>query len=178
MIRKLGFNKGVRCGEHCPRHHPRSSSCQVPEDQPMRRMRFTVRRGQTLLELVGATTVIAIALVPALRIMRDCIRLGRNSETANLMSTLSTSKLEEHLVSTAANWNATTDAGGFTGYPTLRDQVVKTDEGVGSGLMNITSRVWEDTNGNQTWDAGELGTSFATKLARNVAYQLEASSGS
>lgn len=144
----------------------------------MRRTRTTLRSGQTLLELVGATTVIAIALVPALRIMRDCIRLGRNSEMANLMSTLSASKLEEHLISTAANWSATTDAGSFTGYPTLRYRVVKSDEGLGSGLMNITSSVWEDSNSNQTWDAGELGTSFATKLARNAAYQLEAASGS
>ena len=132
------------------------------------------RSGQTLLELVGATTILAIALVPALRIMGDCMRVGRETETANLLATFSVSKLEEHLVRTAGVWDTTTEAGQVPGYAGIRYQVDKVDEGIGSGLMRITSTVWEDLDGDQVWDAGELRSVFATKLARNVSYQQEA----
>jgi len=127
-----------------------------------------------LLELLGATTVMAIALVPALRITADCMRVGQEIETANLLATLSASKLEEHLVLTAVTWSAVADAGTFAGYPNLRYRVEKVDEGVGSGLMRITATVWEDRDADQTWDAGEPRTVFASKLARNASYQLEA----
>ena len=85
-----------------------------------RRTRLPRRRsGQTLLELVAATTVIAMALVPSLRIMRDTIRIGRETEMANLLATLSASKMEEHLVRTAVNWSTATveDDFGNEGYP-------------------------------------------------------------
>jgi Tfp pilus assembly protein PilV len=63
------------------------------------------RRGQSLLELVAATTILAIALVPALKLIGGTIRVGRRTETANMMTTFCTSKLEEQLMKTAAVWN-------------------------------------------------------------------------
>src|SRR6186997_968000 len=71
-------------------------------------------RGQTLLELIGATTVIALALVPALRIMRDTIRVGRDTESSNLSATFAASKLEEHLMLTAGTFTASTVTGNFS----------------------------------------------------------------
>lgn len=141
------------------------------------RLRQAARRrrsGHTLLELVAATTVIAIALVPALRIMRDTIRVGRETETANLLATYSASKLEEHLVRTAASWDTTADTGLIPGYEAqqLRYAVTKVDE---TGLMRLTSRAWEDADNDATWDATEMQVNFSTKVARNVAYQQEAS---
>lgn len=132
------------------------------------------KKGQTLLELVAATTIIAVALVPALRIMRDTMRIGRESETANLLATFAASKLEEHLVRTAGTWDTTTDADLIPGYEArlLRYSVTKVDE---TGLMRLTSRAWEDTDNDTTWDAGEMQVNFSTKVARNVAYQQEAS---
>ena len=130
--------------------------------------------GQTLLELVAATTVIAIALVPALKVMRDSMRVGRETEIANLLATFSASKLEEHLVLTAASWDTTTDADLIPGYEAqkLRYSVTKVDD---TGLMRLNAQAWEDTNDNATWDAGEMQVNFSTKVARNVAYQQEAS---
>ena len=127
-----------------------------------------------MLELVAATTVIAIALVPALRIMRDTMRVGRETETANLLATYSASKLEEHLVRTAGSWSTTGETGLIPGYEAqlLRFSVTKVDE---TGLMRLTSRAWEDTDNDATWDAGEMQVNFSTKVARNVAYQQEAS---
>ncbi len=131
--------------------------------------------GQTLLELIAATTIVSIALVPALRLMRDSIGNGAQAENANILATYSMSKLEEHMALTAANWDTTTAAGAIPNYPGMRFQVTKIDEGIGSGLMRITSIAYEDGNGNSTWDATERRVIFVTKVARNAAYALEAS---
>jgi Tfp pilus assembly protein PilV len=132
------------------------------------------RTGQSMLELIAATTIIAIALVPALKLMRDSIRIGRQTETANILATFSMSKLEEHLARTAANWNTNTDSGAIPTYNGLRYQVTKVNEAVGSGLMRITSVAYEDGNGNGTYDAGERNATFVSKVAKNVAYEQEA----
>lgn len=133
------------------------------------------RRGQSLLELIAATAIVAIALVPALKLMRDSIRIGRQTETANVLATFSMSKLEEHLARTVANWDTVTDAGAVPNYNGLRYQVTKVDEGLGSGLMRITSTAYEDGNGNGLFDAGERSAVFVCKVAKNVAYEQKAS---
>jgi hypothetical protein len=138
------------------------------------------RSGHTLLELVGATVIIATALVPALRLMRDSVRTGREIETSNLMGTLAASQLEEHLLLTAANWSGLTTTGDFTadGYPLIHFRVERSDAvadgGVPGALMSITATVWEDLDGDDAVDAGELQSSFSSKLARIVAYEHEA----
>jgi hypothetical protein len=138
------------------------------------------RPGQTLLELVGATTIIAVALVPALRLMRDSIRISGELETANLLATFCASKQEEHLQLAAANWTTGIIGGDFAaeGCPQLRFQVVRSDANADGGipgeLMAVTVTTWEDRSGNGVWEAGEPRAVFATKLARVVTYQYEA----
>jgi hypothetical protein len=138
------------------------------------------RNGQTLLELVGATTIIALTLVPALRMMRDSLRIGRQTERANLMATFAASKLEEHLLKTAGTWTVSTVTGDFSadGYSTLRFQVVRTDSaaagGISGQLMSITATVWDDTDNDSVLDTGELRSVFASKLAKNTSYEYEA----
>lgn len=143
--------------------------------------RTSKRRGQTLLELVAATTILTIALVPALRMMRDAIRVGIRTERANLMTTFCTSKLEEQLMRTAAAWNPSTVSGDFSaeGYPNLRFQVIMSDAvadgGIVNRLMAISSTVWDDSNADDDLDAGESNVVLASKQARNVSYEQEAS---
>lgn len=147
--------------------------CKITKDEATRkRVRST---GQTLLEMIAATTIVSIALVPALRLMRDSIGNGAQAENANILATYSMSKLEEHMARTAANWDTTTASGAIPNYPGLRFQVTKVDEGIGSGLMRITSIAYEDGNGNSTWDATERRVIFVSKIARNAAYEQEAS---
>lgn len=137
-------------------------------------------RGQSLLELVAATTIMALALVPALRMMRDSMRIGRRIETANLLATTSASLLEENLLATAVNWSSTTVTGNLAseGYPLIRFQVVCSDDaadgGIPGALMSITATTWEDRDNDGVLDAGELQSTFSSKLARIVAYQQEA----
>ncbi len=139
------------------------------------------QRGQTLLELVAATTILTIALVPALRMMRDAIRAGRNTETANVMATLCASTLEQQLMQMAATWNPGTVTGDYSaaGYPNLRFRVVMSDAvadgGITNQLMALVSTVWNDSNANGNLDAGETRVVLASKQARNVSYQREAS---
>ncbi len=175
LIRKLEFRRRTLAPGICIGH---------AETRVMfTRYRFRVnqqrlrreRAGQSLLELIAATTIIAIALVPALKLMRDSIRIGRETETANVLATFGMSKLEEHLARTAASWDATTEAGDIPNYAGLRFQVTKVDEGFGSGLMRITSNAYEDLNGNATWDNNERRVVFVAKVAKNAAYQQEAS---
>lgn len=138
-------------------------------------------RGQTLLELVGATTIIALALVPALRLMRDSVRVVGELGTSNVLATLCVSKLEEHMQRTAADWSTAATSGDFAaeGYAGLRFSVVRSDAvadgGVPGSLMSVLVTAWEDRNANGTLDGGEPRVAFATKLARIVAYHHEAS---
>ena len=135
------------------------------------------RRGQSLLEVIAASTIIATALVPALRMMRDSLEVSRSVEEADLMSTLCVDKLEEHLNKTAANWDKTTASGDFSaleGRSYLKFRVTKSDAvpdgGIGNWLMAITAVVWNDVNGNGSLDGGEKKVTFATKVSKFVSY--------
>ncbi|MGE3775594.1 MAG: hypothetical protein AB7F89_00290 [Pirellulaceae bacterium] len=138
------------------------------------------RRGQTLLELVAATTILAMTLVPTLRMMRDALRVARDTEQANLAATLAASKLEEQLIQTAANWSTGTVTGDFSadGYAQVRFVVVRSDDGADGGipgsLMTLSSTVWVDRDGNGAWSAGEPRAVFGTKVAHISAYVYEA----
>jgi hypothetical protein len=139
-----------------------------------------LRRGHSLLELVGATTIIAIALVPALRLMRDSVRAIGELETSNLLATLCASKLEESLQRTAASWTSGTATGDFAaeGYPQLKFSLARSDAvaegGIPGDLMSIAVTAWDDRLANNAWDTGELRVNFASKMARIVAYEAEA----
>ena len=136
------------------------------------------RRGQSLLEVIAASTIIATALVPALRMMRDSLEVSRSVEEADLMSTLCVDKLEEHMSKVAGNWNKTTVSGDFAaleGRSYLQFQVTKSDAvpdgGISDRLMAITAVVWNDANGNGSLDGGEKKVTFATKVSKFISYK-------
>ncbi len=135
------------------------------------------RRGQSLLEVIAASTIIATALVPALRMMWDSLEVSRSVEEADLMSTLCVDKLEEHMSKVAANWDKTTASGDFAaleGRSYLQFQVTKSDAvpdgGISDRLMAITAVVWNDVNGNGSLDGGEKKVTFGTKVSKFVSY--------
>ncbi|MBC7854969.1 MAG: hypothetical protein IAF94_16175 [Pirellulaceae bacterium] len=135
------------------------------------------RRGQSLLEVIAASTIIATALVPALRMMRDSLEVSRSVEEADLMSTLCIDKLEEHMNKVAGNWDKTTASGDYAaleGRSYLKFQVTKSDSvpdgGISNRLMAIAAVVWNDANGNGSLDGGEKKVTFATKVSKFVSY--------
>jgi len=134
------------------------------------------RRGNTLVELVAATTVLAIALVPALRLMRDALAVEEDIEYAAAMSTLCVARLEQSLASTAASWNTTTESGSYStlGYSRLKYSVTKSDAPANGGLTNqllaITATVWDDVDSDNVLDTGEKRVQFSSKLAKLAMY--------
>ena len=111
-------------------------------------MKRARRTAQTLLELVAATTIITIALVPALRLTRDSIADSELLEIAELRLTLCTSKLEEEMARTAATWDLTTRTGDYRdiGRGEMKYMVLKSDASVDGGipgrLTTINVIVW------------------------------------
>lgn len=139
------------------------------------------RHGNTLIELVAATTVLAIALVPALRIMRDALAVEEDLEYATAMSTLCAGRLEQTLAATAASWNTSAESGSYSslGYSRLKYAVSKSDAPASGGLTNqliaITATVWDDADSDSVLDTGEKRVQFSSKLAKLAVYN---SSGS
>jgi hypothetical protein len=134
------------------------------------------------LELVAATSLLAVAIVPGLRLMRDALELSRQIETQGLLTTLCVSKLEEHLMQAGATWLETTATGTFAaeGYATLRFEVTRSHDPAGGGiadrLMTVSATVWEDENVNGVLDSGEASIVLASKLAKMERYQNAAGS--
>jgi hypothetical protein len=144
----------------------------------MTRWKTKPRAGQSLLEVVAAATIIATALAPALRMMRDSLEVSRGLEEADLMSTLCVDKLEEQMNTVAAMWDKTTASGDYTaleGRSYLKFRVTKSDAvadgGIADRLMAITAVIWNDANGNGSPEAGEKKVTFATKVSNLVSYK-------
>jgi hypothetical protein len=134
------------------------------------------RRGQTLLELLAALTLLAATVTPALRILRDALEQTRRIETLELLTTLCVSKLEEHLAIACAAWSAGAAVGDFSaeGYSQVRFSVASSDQagsgGIPDRLMSVTATVWEDQNNNAALDAGEPSVVLASKVAKLEGY--------
>ena len=144
------------------------------------RRRWRHRRlGQTLLELVAATTIIAIALVPALKLTRTGVMNMAMLERSELAVSLCVSKLEEELARTAAGWDLASRNGSFAsiGRPDLRFMVTKSDAIASGGspgsLAAIEVVVWHDEDGGADLDAGETRVRYATKIAKVISYEYE-----
>lgn len=139
----------------------------------------SLRRGHTLLELVAATALLTITLVPALRILRDTLANSRKTETLGILTTLCADKMEQYLALTGADWQETTATGDFAalGYPGYAYRVERSDEladgGIPGRLMAITATTFDDQNSSGTLDAGEPRVQFWTKLARLGSFRNE-----
>jgi Tfp pilus assembly protein PilX len=148
-----------------------------PEHVTSRHRSLKRSRGQSFVEVLAASTVLATCLVPALRMMRDGIRISRQTETSHLLVLLATSTLEERIVRVAAKWERGTWNGDFRndGYPEIRFTVSASDQssdgGMPGALMALTTTVWHDRNGNAVPDAGETKVTLATKVGKSESYQ-------
>ena len=134
------------------------------------------RRGNTLLEVIAASAVIAIALAPGLRILRDAIVVGEQVETADALSTFCAGRLEASLAVTCASWNTTSETGDYSilGYPAIKYSVTKSDAAIDGGIPNrliaITVTVWNDADGNSALDADEHRQQLGCKIAKMARY--------
>ena len=142
----------------------------------MRHASQIYRRGTSLLELTIAVGLLALALVPGLRLMRDAIDWGGEIDNRELIVTLCVSTLEQNLAIVANDWTATTAAGSFAseGYADMRYEMTAsealTDGGMPDQLMVVTVTVWHETTSNTSRDTGESYTTMASKVAKLTTY--------
>lgn len=135
--------------------------------------------GFTLLELLAASALMVVALVPALQLTRRALELGREAETRNMLVTLGVSKLEEHLAQAAASWTTLDESGSMSvpGHSNLKYHVTRSEDpadgGIADKLMAVEVTAWEDSDGDGAADAGEVQVSFRSKVAKLAMYQDE-----
>ncbi len=131
----------------------------------------------SLLEVVIATFLMALAIIPAMIFMSSAIHAGHELETWNQMNLLAVGKLEEQLSIAAADFLEGTDTGTFTdpGLNGIRYIATRSTAdasgGIADRLMVLNVTVWNDENGNSAVDSGEAQVSYATKLASMTLYQ-------
>ncbi|NQU20724.1 MAG: hypothetical protein HQ567_05525 [Candidatus Nealsonbacteria bacterium] len=130
-----------------------------------------------------ASTLMAVALVPGLRLMRNGLRVGRELENRELLTTFCTSKLEEHLALVSAVWQTGNYGGDFSaeGYPDLRFAVTRSDSGaaggIGDQLMAVVATAWNDLDGDGSLDNNEPAVVLGCKVAKLASYQSEVGGG-
>ncbi len=135
------------------------------------------RTGQTMLELIAATVIISVALVPAMKVTRKCIFSTAELEQAEARLTLCTGKLEEQLAATVATWDLTSLSGTLTapGGAEVHYTVTKSDSiaagGIPDALAAIEVVVWDDVDGDRVLGSGEHSVKLATKVAKLVSYE-------
>ncbi|MHC2071043.1 type IV pilus modification PilV family protein [Bremerella sp. T1] len=135
------------------------------------------RGGYSLLEVVIATFLMGLAIIPAMNFMSGAIHASGELETWNQMNLLAVSKLEEQLSVAAADFTQGNESGTFTdpGLEAIRFSASRSTSatvgGIDERLMVISVTVWHDENGNTAIDASEAQVTYATKLASMTLYQ-------
>ena len=133
-----------------------------------------------MLELVAASTIIALALVPALGFTRRSLANLTELERHEQLISLCTTILEEELARTAGSWDLTTRSGDFSsiGRPEIRFSSFKSDAIADGGMPNslavVQVTVWYDEDSGNDIDGDEPQTQLATKLAKVLSYEYEA----
>lgn len=139
-------------------------------------------KAYSLLEVVLAASICATALVPALAVLRDGITLADTMDKRHLLLIYGVSKMEERLPIIAATWAESTMTGDFAadGHANVRFTITSSDEvasgGIVNRLMNVSLTTYSDDDGDDTMDAGEMRTTFTTKIGKTVTYETQASS--
>jgi len=147
--------------------------------------------GFSLLEMVAAAALVTGTMVPALAVIRDAMAQSRDLHRRNLLGNYVVQILEEQAAYVAfgdepisdPNWaNAISNSptsGDFAGdsNENIRYTMTTSDNPANGGLldqlMNIEVTVYDDANGNDSLDAGELQETYRTKVAKLNTYENE-----
>ena len=141
-----------------------------------RRRRLSNRHGSTLVELMGATIVTALVLVPSMKLLHRSHQTVDRLHDQVQLEHLAASEIHYRLSRLALNFNATQVSGDFAamGHGDCRFITDCSDAysagGVPDQLMSVETVVWRDFDDDGAIDDGEPTYTLATTLA-------EASSG-
>lgn len=134
----------------------------------------------SLLEVMLASALCVVALVPALAIIRDGISLAEQIDTRHQLLLYGVSKLEEQMAVVAAldtAWPGTAPSpGNFAaeGHPNIRYVVTWSDNPANGGLtdrlMNVTVTTYYDEDGDASQDAAEPSVTLTSKTSKLASY--------
>lgn len=147
-------------------------------------MNHTRRRlpGYSLLEVLAAAALMALALLPALAIFRDGIAWSRDVDHRQRLLLYGVNKLEEQMALVGATWVTGSTEGDFAadGHADIRYSAQRSDDPSDGGLVNrlmaITITIYHDANNNDSLDVSELRIDFTTKIGRFATYESAAGS--
>lgn len=132
------------------------------------------QRSFTFVELIAATAILAICIVPATKFLADSLTMRRELEQQRTMVILAIQMIEEQMAVINGAFTTTDEKATFAsqGLPTLAYRVRRRDEsnkgGIPGLLMAIEVEVWEDTDGDLHRDPDEPRLKLHTKMARSV----------
>jgi len=143
--------------------------------------------GFSLLEMVMAAVLVTGTVVPALSVIRDSMTKSRDLHRQKLLANYTVYKLEKEAAEVAsldgAAWVTAVSnspyGGDFSveGFSSLRYTVTQSDDPTNGGivgkLMNIEVTVYDDANGDDTFDTGEIQETYRTKVAFLNSYHNE-----
>ncbi len=132
------------------------------------------RRGFSFVELIAATAVLAIVIVPATELLADSMALRREMERNRTMVLLAIRTVEEQMSVINAGFTTAQQFGTFAslGLPEIAYQIIRDDQtsagGIPDTLMAITVRVWSDDDADVVHDSDETVVELHTLMARSV----------
>ena len=142
------------------------------------RRRSKTHRGFSLVEVIGATALLAGTLTPTLEAMRAAMAQSREMTVRRLLANYAVRVLEEQIATSMQAWPSGTNTGDFAvdGQAAIRFVAVTSDASVDGGipgrLMHVAVTVYEDADGDDALDTGELNVQFRTKIASLLTYDI------
>jgi hypothetical protein len=140
------------------------------------------RRAYSLLEVVLASTICTSALVPALALVRDSLDLADRIDKRHLILIYGVSMMEEQLAIVAATWSEGSLSGDYAGdgHANVRYSVTRSDDSINGGiadrLMCVSVTAYNDEDGDDSLDSGEMRTTLTTKISKVASYEQMAGS--
>lgn len=134
------------------------------------------RSGYSLVEVVASIALMAATLVPAMELVRDSMVVSEETDRRQLLSLYGVSQVEQQLAAAAMDWATGSYSGDYAadGNGAIRYDTTCSDDPVNGGivgvLMDIRTTVYYDDNGDDALTAGELQSSYRTKVARYDTY--------
>ncbi len=134
-----------------------------------------------MLEMVAAAALVTGTMVPALSVIRNSMSQSRELHRRHLVANYAVRILEEQAALAATNWTNETVTGDFSAapdsHPEIRYTLTKSDDPADGGLvnqlMNIDITAYDDADGDDTLDTGELQETYRTKVAKLNTYENE-----
>lgn len=128
------------------------------------------RRASALLDVVAASLVTAMVIVPSVNIMRRSMDVNNRVLLREEMTTRCGSLLEQQMADVSASFRSRKYNGRMNVFSEqLGYQVIQSDQsdfgGIPGQLMGISVTVWHDANRNRRLNSKETKYSLYTKVA-------------